>query len=93
MKSKKLPSSFKPLFWSVNYSSLNPDKDKKTIIVNIINYGTLNHWKWLKTFYGERRLRQILMKVPYTELRERVRRLAQLVFSVPHFNHAPRSTN
>lgn len=93
MESKQLPDNFKLLFWSCDYKKLDLNLDKKTIIVNTINYGDLSHWRWIKVFYGEGSIKETLMKLSFTELRERVRPLAQLIFSIPSFNHAPRSTN
>ena len=93
MENKKLPDDFKPLFWSQDYLKLDLIKDKKTIIVNTINYGDISHWKWIKNFYGEEEIRKTLMGLPHTELRVRVLPLAQLIFSIPHFNYAPRGTN
>ncbi|MBI2996504.1 MAG: hypothetical protein HYY52_07380 [Candidatus Melainabacteria bacterium] len=93
MKDKKLPSSFKALFWSQDFEKLNLDLDKKTIIVNTINYGDLDHWRWIKNLYGKEIIKDVLMKLPHTELREHVKPLVQTVFSIPHFNHAPRGTN
>ena len=91
-KITKLPNSFKPLFWSYDFTDLDLKKDKKTIIVNIVNYGDLKQWKWIKDFYGLATLKRTLMTVSATELRSRVRPLAQLIFSIPSFNNAPRST-
>ena len=93
MNDKKLPKSFEPLFWSQDYEQLDLDLDKKTIIVNTINYGDLDQWKWVKTFYGEEIIKDLLMKSPDTELRDHVKPLVQIFFSIPHFNHVPRSIN
>jgi len=93
MSSINLPTEFKALFWSQDYKTLDLNLDKKTIIVNTINYGDLSHWKWIKSFYGDDIIKEILIKISYTELRDRVRPLAELIFSISNFNHAPRSTN
>ena len=53
MRNEQLPSYFKQLFWSQDYLTLDLNNDKKTIIVNTINYGDFRHWKWIKMFYGE----------------------------------------
>lgn len=89
----KLPSSFHSLFWSQDYEKLDLDLDKKTIIINTINYGDLDQWKWVKTFYGENLIKDILMKSPHTELRDHVKPLVQIFFSISQFNHAPRGIN
>lgn len=93
MNDKKLPMSFEPLFWSQNYEKLDLDLDKKTIIINTINYGDLDQWKWIQTFYGEEIIKDILMKSPHTELRDHVKPLVQIFFSISQFNHASRGTN
>lgn len=89
----KLPKSFKPLLWSYDFDKLDLKKDKKTIIINTLNYGDLKQWKWIKDFYGLATLKKTLIAVPATELRSRVQPLVQLFFSIPSFNHALRSTH
>ncbi|MFH1677918.1 MAG: hypothetical protein ABH888_03850 [Patescibacteria group bacterium] len=96
MKSKnttKLPSYFKPILWSYDFSKIMPVKNKKTIIVNSINYGNLKHWKWLIKFYGKNNIKKILTSIPATEIKPRSRRLASLIFSIKKFNYASRGTN
>lgn len=89
-KKKHLPKMFKPLLWSYIFSKIEPEKDKKTIIVNTINYGDLIHWRWLVTFYGKQVVRKILKQIVDTEIRPPVRRLASLLFSIENFNHVSR---
>lgn len=93
MSDKKLPDSFKVLFWSQNPEKIDLDLDKKTIIVNTINYGDLDQWRWINTLYGKELVKEILMKLPHTELRDHVKPLVQIVFSIPCFNYASRGTN
>lgn len=88
----KLPDFFKPLFWSYNFVEINPQKNKKLIVVNTINYGDLNHWRWLVQTYGKNGVREILENIPASEVRARARRLAALLFDVKSFNYAPRGT-
>lgn len=93
MNDKKLPRSFEPLFWSQDYEKLDLDLDKKTIIINTVNYGDLDQWRWIKTLYGEEIIKDVLMKSPHTELRDQVKSLVQIFFSISQFNHAPRGIN
>jgi len=88
----RLPDLFKPLLWSYNFSEIDPEKNKKTIIVNAINYGDLRHWRWLVKFYGKEAVRQALISVPASEMRPRARKLASLLFSIILFNNAPRGS-
>ena len=91
--SQALPDSFKHLFWSENFSELDADADKRKIIVNTINYGELEHWRWISETYGKDQVAQLLSELPVTELRERVRPLAKILFEVLSFNHAPRGSH
>ena len=86
----KLPLFFKPILWSYSFNSIDTERDKKTIIINAINYGSLKHWRWIIKNYGKRNVKEILMKVPSTEIRSRVIPLVSLLFSINKFNYAPR---
>ena len=89
---RRLPRFFEPLLWSYHFSKIDPEKDKKVIIVNAMNYGDLAHWHWLVSFYGKETVRKVLTGIVTTELRPSVRRLVSLLFSIENFNHAPRGT-
>ena len=85
-----LPDFFKPLLWSYDFSVMDANKHQKTIIVNAINYGTLDHWRWLNKFYGQPVIKKILEQIPATEIRSRAWKLVSLMFSVKKPNYAPR---
>lgn len=87
-----LPYFFKSILWSYDFSQIDPQKSKKLIIVNSINYGDLRHWRWLINAYGKEEIRSELERVPVTELRSRARRLAEIIFDIKNFNYAPRGT-
>jgi hypothetical protein len=81
------------LFWSYHFTALNTTDDKKTIIVQLLNYGTLAHWRWLIDQYGESEIRRTLETIPATELKQRTRALASILFSIITWRYAPRSTH
>ena len=87
---KKLPESFRPLLWSYDFEKIDPEKHKKTIIVNAINYGDLDHWRWLYNTYHDN-ISEILANLQFTEFRPEVRELAGLIFKVKSLENAPRS--
>lgn len=89
MKNKALPSFFKPILWSYNFDDIDTEKDKKVIVVNAINYGDLKHWQWIKKRYD---VASILSKISASELRDRSRALAEILFKVKSFNYAPRGS-
>jgi hypothetical protein len=89
----KLPQSFKPLFWSYDFSKINPQKEKETVVIQTINYGDLDHWKWLNKYYGKNTITKILLKIPATSIKPRTRNLISLIFDInkERFNYASRS--
>ncbi|MFA6475767.1 MAG: hypothetical protein WCV88_06300 [Patescibacteria group bacterium] len=86
----KLPNYFRPLFWSYDFSLIDPQQHQKTIMVNTINYGNLHHWKWLKQYYGKQAIQTTLEKVATTELHPRSKTLAQTLFQINLPNHVSR---
>ncbi len=85
-----LPDFFKPIMWSYDFSKIDLNKDKKWIIVNVINYGDLRHWKWIMEHCGRKTIQEVLADVPISEIRPRVLKLASIIFSIKNFNYAPR---
>lgn len=88
-----LPEYFKSVLWSYDFRAVSPEKDKKTIIINAVNYGDLRHWRWLVNFYGKKEIGDILKTIPATEIRSRVKNLAAIIFSVNNFNYEHRSSH
>ena len=93
MDTAKLPDFFKPILWSYDFSQIDPEKQKKVIIVNAINYGDLRHWRWLAQHYGKDAVKETLEHIPRTELRTRAEKLASLLFPINSFNNAPRGVH
>lgn len=87
---KSLPKFFEDILWSYDFASINPDKDKKLIVINAINYGNLGHWRWLALHYGKGAIKETLEKSLATEIRPQARKLASIIFSVKKFNYVPR---
>ncbi|MBI4117139.1 MAG: hypothetical protein HY451_00385 [Parcubacteria group bacterium] len=85
-----LPEFFRPLLWSYDFDSLDLSKNKKTVILNTINYGDLKHWRWIINYYGKEEIKKVLETVPARQLRSRVRRLASLIFELQNLNYASR---
>ena len=53
MKKRILISDFsKHLFWDVNRNKLDLERSKKTIITNVLDYGLINDWNMIYSYYG-----------------------------------------
>jgi len=90
-KKTKLPKDFKYLLWSYKFSLIDPEEDKERIIVNTINYGQWNHWKWLVKYYGKRRLKKIIENLPASEFRKEALRLISLLLGIKKMKYVSRS--
>ncbi len=86
----KLPDFFKSLLWSYNFSDIDTKKNKKTIIINTVNYGDLKHWKWIINNYGKETIAEVLSRISAFELRPGARKLASIVFDIKEFNYERR---
>lgn len=93
LKNVKLPRSFKPILWSYDFKKMDLGKNKKTIIVNTINYGDLEHWRWISNYYGKEEIKRIVEEVSVSEIRKRVLPLASLLFSINKLNYEPRGNS
>jgi hypothetical protein len=89
----RLPDDFRPFFWSYRFEELEKAKDEKTIVVQLINYGDLGHWRWLVREYGAAEVKRVLESIPATEIKPRTRVLASVIFSIPTWRHAVRAAD
>lgn len=87
---QKLPRIFKPLFWSYKFSRINPEKDIERIIINTINYGDWEHWKWILRYYGAAKVKKTIENIPISEFRERVLKLICLLLKIKKIKYASR---
>ena len=88
-----LPVFFKPILWSYDFSRIDSELQKKTIVVNTINYGDLRHWRWIAHYYGRDVIAKVLAEISASEIRPRAQKLAGILFSITSFNHASRGAH
>lgn len=91
MKYIKLPEYFRRLFWDVKFSSISPREHDRRIIVRSVNKGDLEHWRWLKSYYGKRGVRKIVRDIPRSEFREGALKLFSLMFGIRNMKYETRS--
>lgn len=84
----RLPEMFRPLLWGLRWEDIDLEKNKTDIILNIINEGTLEQWRWLIKTYGKKVIRQTLAERLASELHPESRELARIVFDLPTLKHA-----
>ncbi len=59
-QTKILPKEFKPFLWSYDLKRINLDQDKKTIIFNILNFGTYKATNKLFQIYSLKDIKQTI---------------------------------
>lgn len=70
-----LPIIFKPILWAYDFEKCD--------------YGTLEHWRWVRNFYGDEKIRKVLENTPATEVKPKTRPLIEAIFNFSKWNYAP----
>ena len=68
------------LFWDMDADALDVAKHRRAIISRVLNYGTLADWQWIENQYGRNAIRAEVTGTIRSGIRERSRRLAELLF-------------
>ncbi len=89
-KIEQLPKYFKPILWSYKFSAIDPEINAELVISQTINYGTLQHLRWIKQHYGVQRIQNVLTTIPSTTFRPPAKKLAGIIFNISKFNDTPR---
>lgn len=55
-----LPKFLQPSLYSYDLKSLNPKRDARLIVTQILNYGNWRQVQWLKDFYGFEKIKEVL---------------------------------
>lgn len=87
----KLPESFRYLLWSYRFPDIDPEDDKERIIINTINYGNWEHWRWITDYYGISEVKRVIEDTPASEFRPRVLKLISLLLKIKKIRYATRS--
>jgi hypothetical protein len=87
----KIPNKIKQVFWSYKLTQQDIFRNQEEIITQVINYGDLDDWKWLKKVYRIKKLREIIANIPKTSFRPSALKLAQLIFKIPKLKYVSRS--
>lgn len=89
----QLPEMFRQLLWSYRFEAIDPYEHREEIILNTINFGNLDHWRWLIGHYGKDEIRRVLQCRMKTEVNPESRNLSRLIFGVNHWRYAQRGAD
>ena len=59
-----IPSNLQGIFWSRDVSKLSLQRDKKYIIHQVLAYGSLDNYKWLKSVYSKKEIKRVFVNYP-----------------------------
>lgn len=77
----EMPERMRSLFWWIHFDKINPEEEAGLVVSQVINYGDLEDWKWIKNRYGRDRIVRILCIYPITQFRPSVLKLASAIFN------------
>jgi len=63
-KKQKLPKFLQPYLWSTRIDDLDKERDKVSIINQILAYGNMKALQWLFTNYSAKELRKVFSRHP-----------------------------
>ena len=89
--SLEIPGWFQKFYWWGDASKMNAERDKRTIIVQLINHGGWAHWKWLVETYQKEELKKIIRETPASEFRSGALKLISLLLGIKQMKYASRS--
>ncbi len=55
-----LPDFFKSIFWYCDYSKIDIEEDAEGVMIQTINYGDWQQWRWVFGYYGAKRVKNII---------------------------------
>lgn len=87
----RLPEHLRPIFWSWDFDKIDAEKDKRIVIVQILNYGEIRDWRWLVDRYGKAGLEEAIAEIPASEFFPRTIELFKLLFGIEKMKYASRS--
>ena len=87
----KAPNWFQKLYWWGDASDIDTKQHQRTIVVQTINYGNWQQWKWLVGAYRKSNLRKVIREIPVSEFRDSALRLFMLLLGIKNMKYASRS--
>ncbi len=71
----------KHLFWDINRSKLNFEKNKRTIIKDVLEYGLIDDWNIIYNYYGIDVIAQTMLDI--RDLDEKTLSFISLLSNIP----------
>lgn len=59
-----LPKEVRTVLWSYDLKKIDPEKHQKTIVAQVLNWGSKKATDWLFRHYGKKQVAQIARQIP-----------------------------
>lgn len=83
-KAAELPKELAPLFWDCDFATLRWRAHRDFIIGRVLESGTFDDWKWLRSTMRDFRLRSWIIERSGRGLSKRQLRYWELILDLPH---------
>lgn len=58
-----IPTLSKNLFWDIDESSLDYEKNFSFILARVLDYGTLEDWRQITKFYSKQKIKDVALNI------------------------------
>lgn len=82
MNNSILPQSVKNTLWSYDTDKIDLQKNKQTVVSQVLNFGNKDATDWLVKTYGENQIAQIANNIPLGQWDKKSLALWSLVFNI-----------
>lgn len=80
-KKKKFMQLSEVLFWDSDIKKIDWDKKASYVIAKVAMFGTLKDWNAIKKYYGEKKIKNELLKVRHLD--NKTLNFVSLIFNIP----------
>jgi hypothetical protein len=77
-----LPAIIKPFLWSYDFEALDPEKHKRMIVGQLLNFGTKEATDWLFSYYGKKTIADVAANIPLGSWNKKSLALWKLVLDI-----------
>lgn len=77
-----IPDFLKPYLWSYDIKNLDLQKHKRTIVFQILNFGSKKATDWLFSTYNRKEIAEVANSVPQTEWSKKSLRLWSVILGI-----------
>lgn len=75
------------VLWSYDPRGIDPEKHQKTIIIQVLNWGTKKATDWLFKYYGKKQVAKIASTIPVSEWDKKSLALWKIVLNIKPRKH------